>query len=104
MSVKSKIPVFLNNLYLLVVAAWLIILSFIIENYWSSTSNIKAVQNKMNDYVNDAETDFIKILYDSSFRQHMERTAMSEKKEALLQQKDYFRIFNLFIVTTVRAV
>ncbi len=91
MSVKIKIPGFFkNNLYLLVVAAWLITLSFIIDNYWSSTSNIKAVQNKMSNYVNDAETDFIKTLYDSSFRQHMERTAMTEKKEALLQKKDYF--------------
>jgi len=74
LSVKIKIPGFFkNNLYLLVVAAWLITLSFIIDNYWSSTSNIKAVQNKMNNFVNDAETDFIKTLYDSSFRQHMER-------------------------------
>jgi len=91
LSIKFKIPGFFKyNLYLLVAAAWLITLSFIINNYWSSTSNIKAVQKKMNNYVKDAENDFVKILNDSSFLKHMQRAAMSGKKERLLQKKDYF--------------
>lgn len=94
MSVQFKFPGFLKtNFYLLVVAAWLITLSFIIDNYWSSTSNLKAVQKKMNGYINDAENDFVNVLYDSVARKHMERTAMSEKMEKALQEKDFFVYF-----------
>jgi signal transduction histidine kinase len=89
--INTQIPGFFKkNLYLLVVAAWLITLSFIIDNYWSSTANIKVVQKKMNHYIHDAENDFSKLLNNDGFRKHMERTAMSEQKQDLLQKKDFF--------------
>ncbi|MFZ4769769.1 MAG: hypothetical protein ACOYLO_06275, partial [Ferruginibacter sp.] len=56
---------FKKNLYLLVAAAWLITLSFLINNYWFSYSNLTSVQRKMTGYVNKAEKDFSEFTKDS---------------------------------------
>ncbi len=65
---KIAIPIFLKkNLYLLVLAAWLITLSFLINNYWSSSSSLGAVKKEMRSYVQDAEVDFANLVQDSAF-------------------------------------
>jgi len=51
-------PIISSNLYLLVLAAWFITLSFIIDNYWSANSSTKTVVSKLNKYVKDNEQDF----------------------------------------------
>ena len=47
-----------SNFYLLVLAAWFITFSFIIDNYWSANSSINTVVNKLNRYVKKNEKDF----------------------------------------------
>ena len=40
-----------KNSYLLIIAAWLITFSFIIDNYWSGNSSVAAVRNNIENYV-----------------------------------------------------
>ena len=51
-----------KNSYLLVIAAWLITISFIIDNYWSGNSSVKAVQANLQQYVQREEKDFDKLV------------------------------------------
>ncbi|MDB5203550.1 MAG: sensor histidine kinase [Ferruginibacter sp.] len=67
MQLKHIFPKFLkDNIYLLLIAAWLITLSFIIDKYWSATSNLSTAQKQMNAYLHKAESDFDKTLEDSA--------------------------------------
>ncbi len=63
-----KIPRFLKeHLYLLVIAAWLVTISFIIDNYWSANSNFKTVQREITAALQNAEKDFQHTLKDVNF-------------------------------------
>ncbi len=53
---------FNKNIYLLVIAAWLVTLSFLINNYWSSYSSLQSVQKHTTRYVQHAEEDFARLL------------------------------------------
>lgn len=55
-----------KNSYLLVVAAWLITISFIIDNYWSGNSSLTAVQKNIQAYVQKEEKDFDNTLKDTA--------------------------------------
>ena len=88
---KLVIPAFFSrNIYLLVIAAWLITLSFLIDNYWSSHSSLQSVQKKMTRYVQDSEEDFAEILKDSSlyFLNRRKPLALDTRQE--LASKDYY--------------
>lgn len=50
--------IFRKNIYLLLGAAWLVTISFIIDNYWAANSSAGAVQRKMSSYINRQENDF----------------------------------------------
>jgi signal transduction histidine kinase len=59
LKIKPSFLKFLNeNIYLLILAAWLITISFIIDNYWSVNSNLYTVQQNLTQYVHAAENDF----------------------------------------------
>ena len=91
MPLKFKLPLFVsNNIYLLVLAAWLVTLSFIIDNYWSANSNLLSVQKKMNSYVQDAEKDFSALLSDSNFTRAAKQKRLHNTLRAALQQKSYY--------------
>ncbi|MBA2562188.1 MAG: hypothetical protein H0V14_04605, partial [Chitinophagaceae bacterium] len=47
-----------KNGYLLIAAAWLITISFIIDNYWSGTSTPKSVQRIIQRDIQKKQTDF----------------------------------------------
>ncbi len=79
-----------NNLYLLVLAAWLITLSFIIDNYWSANSNLQTVTKKMNRYVHGAEKDFVRLFSDTAFVQNIRKRAISEELGRELKEKPYY--------------
>ena len=57
-----------KNSYLLVVAAWLITISFIIDNYWSSNSSAAAVQKNIQSYVQKQEKDFDNTVKDTAVK------------------------------------
>lgn len=87
----KAIPRFLvNNLYLLVLAAWLVTFSFIIDNYWSADANLGKVQAKMRNYVRDAEEDFAATLADSRFSSLASGNKLTEEQSENLIAKDYF--------------
>jgi two-component system nitrogen regulation sensor histidine kinase NtrY len=88
------IPRFITkNIYLLVVAAWLITLSFLINNYWSSYSNLQSVQKKMKGYVHNTEKEFISLMEDSSFT----GLAKDPHRNDLQQEKFSKKKYNLFL-------
>ena len=85
---KIIIPrIITNNIYLLVIVAWLITLSFLINNYWSSYSNLKAVQKKMTGYIQTAEKDFIAMAADGSFKNLMQDSLSEDLNK--VPKKDY---------------
>lgn len=55
---ESGTKFFLNKAYLLIIAAWLITVSFIIDNYWSENSTIENVHKQVEKYIGDFEVDF----------------------------------------------
>ena len=85
---KIIIPrIITNNIYLLVIVAWLVTLSFLINNYWSSYSNLKAVQKKMTGYIQTAEKDFIAMAADGSFKNLMQDSLSEDLSK--VSKKDY---------------
>ncbi|MEO6670733.1 MAG: hypothetical protein ABIN36_14725, partial [Ferruginibacter sp.] len=47
-----------KNIYLLVLAAWLITISFAVENYWSVNASIATVQKELSNHIRSQENDF----------------------------------------------
>ena len=81
---------FLKNSYLLVIAAWLVTISFIIDNYWSGSSSPQAFQKKISTYVAEQENDFDAITKDTVL---ISKAVSKNFDEALLQQlsqKSYY--------------
>ena len=85
----------LNNGYLLVTAAWLITISFIIDNYWSGSASPEAFQKNISGYIARQENDFDAITKDSAL---INTIAAKNGSEILLQQftekKYFFFIFS----------
>ena len=79
-----------NNIYLLVLAAWLVTLSFIVDNYWSTNSNLQSVKKKMNSYVHGAEKDFFKLLSDSEFTAALQHDRLNESMLLKMRSKPYY--------------
>ena len=80
----------IKNSYLLILAAWLITLSFIIDNYWSGNSSVAAVQKNLSTYVQDQEKDFDSLISDSTV---FNKIISGNYEEPFLQQlisKKYF--------------
>jgi signal transduction histidine kinase len=81
--------------YLLLIAAWLITFSFIVDNYWSANASVKTVQNKLSAYVHKAEEDFQKTATDSSIISKMLNRNYDEQFLKKYIDKKYF----LFVYT-----
>lgn len=91
MPVQFKLPRFISsNIYLLVVAAWLITISFIIDNYWSSNSTQANVVKKLNTYVHNAENDFHETVHDTGYINNVKANNISDKYLKSLQEKSYY--------------
>ena len=87
--------IFLKNSYLLVTAAWLITISFIIDNYWSGSSSTQALQKNISSYIAKQENEIDAITRDTAL---IKKLANKEYGEALLEQleekKFYFFIYS----------
>ena len=85
-----------KNSYLLVIAAWLITISFIIDNYWSDNSSAQAVQKNIASYIHEQEHDFNSISSDTAF---LNRLILKKYDEAYLnsltQKKYFFYLYQL---------
>jgi signal transduction histidine kinase len=94
---KYNIPhVIVKNSYLLVLAAWLVTLSFLINNYWSSNSNLPSVQKKMTEYVQQSERDFSTLFTDSNLQPVLKGGNINAQQQKMLLSKKY----DLFIYKT----
>ena len=91
-SFKSR---FLKNSYLLVTAAWLITLSFIVDNYWSGNSSPQALQKLMSNYVRLQENEIDDITKDTTLINRLANKRYSEISLQRITEKKYFLfIFN----------
>lgn len=80
----------IRNIYLLIIAAWLITFAIIIDNYWSPNSSLQSVQKKVNSYIHTSEKDFNHLLYDVSFLNAAADGKISDQQLQKLIQKKYF--------------
>ena len=81
---------------MLIIAAWLITFSFIIDNYWSGNSSAEAVRKSIENYVQDQEKDFKKLLQDTALVKKINDNKFDENQLQQLTDKKYF-IYSYFI-------
>jgi len=94
LQLKFNIPRFLrDNIYLLLSAAWLITISFIIDNYWSATSSLQTIQARLQDYIDRSEKDFESTLKDSAFIHQLRSGDYDERTLNKFIERDYFLFF-----------
>jgi signal transduction histidine kinase len=88
--------IFFRNSYLLIIAAWLITLSFIIDNYWSGNSSVTAVRDNLQSYVQQQQKDFELLNKDTVTIRKINGNKFSEELLLQLTEKPYF-IYNYFV-------
>lgn len=79
-----------KNSYLLVIAAWLITLSFIIDNYWADNSSVSSVQKKLEEYIHKQQQDFTAVAADTSTLTKLAAKKYDESLLGRLIAKKYF--------------
>ncbi|MEO9210488.1 MAG: hypothetical protein ABI208_05285, partial [Ginsengibacter sp.] len=84
---------FRRNSYLLIVAAWLLTISFIINNYWSGTSTPYAIQKEIQKDVSKSDQQISEFLTDSLLIQGIIAQNYDSKELESLVQKPYFIFF-----------
>ncbi|MDP4283027.1 MAG: HAMP domain-containing sensor histidine kinase [Bacteroidota bacterium] len=84
---------FKKNNYLLVAAAWLFTISFIINNYWSSTSTPSAVQNQIQRNINKQEKKIEDFYKDTDLVNSIADQKYNERQLDLLVEKNYYIFF-----------
>jgi len=85
-----------KNTYLLIIAAWLITLSFIIDNYWSGNASVNTVQENIQHYIQKQEKDFEQLMADSLLVNKINDNKYNESDLKNLTGKNYF-IFRYFV-------
>jgi two-component system, NtrC family, nitrogen regulation sensor histidine kinase NtrY len=78
---------------MLVIAAWLITISFIIDNYWSDNSSVNTVQKKIETYIHEQEKNFEKISADTALLNKLAAKNYDEFFLKAFTQKKYFFYF-----------
>ena len=96
LNIKNKL---LRNSFLLVIAAWLITISFIIDNYLSSTSTEKNISANISSYINSNTVDFDTTIANQTIITQIETNTLSTENIELLTTKNYF----LFVYNTTAA-
>jgi signal transduction histidine kinase len=80
--------------YLLITAAWLITFSFIINNYWGTTSTPKTVQRALEKDIQNRQKKFISFYKDSTLlNQFINHSYNKETLEKLHEEKDFLFIY-----------
>ncbi|MEO6488520.1 MAG: HAMP domain-containing sensor histidine kinase [Ferruginibacter sp.] len=81
------------NAYLLLLAAWLVTLSFIVDNYWSANASVYTVQSKISSYIQKQEIDLQKVAADTAFIKKVVGGKYDEAFLKRLTSKKYFLFF-----------
>lgn len=85
---------FSKNAYLLLVAAWLVTLSFIVDEYWSANSSLRSVQAKVSNYIHNQEKVLLGISRDTSvIRQLAEGNYDEDFLKKYTSLKSFFFIY-----------
>ena len=79
-----------RNAYLLVISAWLITFSFIINNYWSNGSSVSLVQKTIQKDVQQKQQDFISVYKDTGLLKKLINKEYSNATLKQLDEKKYF--------------
>lgn len=82
-----------HHIYLLLIAAWLITVAIIIDNYWSVNSSISTVQKTLSSYIHKAEKDFKELHKDSALNKNILNGYLSEEELNHLVDKKYFLFY-----------
>ena len=80
----------LNNTYLVAIAACLITISFILDNYWAGTSSAATVKKNITSFIQQQESDFNELSKDTLL---INKLATQKYDEQTLQEvtaKKYF--------------
>ncbi len=85
-----------KNSYLLVVAAWLITFSFIIDNYWAGNSSVGSVRKQIEKHIQKQEKDFHLLLKDTSLLKKISEHKYNGEQLSWLMEKQYF-IYSYFV-------
>jgi hypothetical protein len=85
-----------KNSYLLILAAWLLTFSVIIETYWSGNASLKAVHKQVEQHIQTQEKDFENLLKDTALTRQIDDKSFGEPSLLLLAQKPYF-VFRYFV-------
>ena len=84
---------FKRNNYLLIAAAWLLTLAFIINNYWSGTSTPFAVRKEIQRNIDKNQTKVRIFFKDSSLINSIATQKYNEEQLNLQVEKDYYIFF-----------
>jgi len=82
--------------YLLIIAAWFITISFIIDNYWSGNSSVDAVQSTIENYIQKQEKDFEQLMGDTAIVNRINDNSYDEPLLKKITDKRYF-IYSYFV-------
>jgi signal transduction histidine kinase len=82
-----------KNIYLLVLAAWLITISFVVDNYWSANASLKTVQKKITGYVRTQEADFNDFVSNTGLLRKIAQGTYAEEELKSFTRKKYFLFF-----------
>lgn len=85
-----------RNSYLLIIAAWLLTFSVIIDTYWSGNSSVEAVRKHIETQVQAQERDFEKLLGDTGLIKKINDNRFDELQLKQLTDKPYF-IYRYFV-------
>lgn len=75
---------------MLITAAWLVTISFIIDNYLAGNATEKSVAKNISAYIAEQENDFDAVAADTALLRSLAKTAYNEKTLQLITEKDYF--------------
>ena len=79
-----------KNVYLLILAAWLLTFSFLFQYYWSYTSAPTQVRATLENTIKKRQTDFERLITDKQLMQQLYEVQYSEQQFLNLAKKDYF--------------
>ncbi len=78
-----------SHLYLLVAAAWMLTIAFIINTYLDSPSSTKVIRNSIENYLQSREEDFLSIATDTALIGRLSNHQLDDKQIANLVEKKY---------------
>ncbi len=93
MTYNSNDNFFSRNTFLLITAAWLFTIAFIINNYWSGTSTPFAVEKEIQKNINKTQKKINDFYKDSSLLRSIASQAYIEQQLDLQVEKKYFTFF-----------